>query len=58
MTEGDQDSLAEDVHADIRMICEQAAEAGRDEITGHQIIDALSASWDRLRVGRYELWEQ
>lgn len=55
------DSLAEDIRQDIAMLVGGAAEVSEqdeDGISGHAVLDALSRSWDRLRISRYRLWER
>jgi hypothetical protein len=47
-----------EVLADIELVVARAAEAPHiEEISGHRIVDALSDSWDQLRIGAWGLWE-
>lgn len=50
-----------DVNEDISMLVGNAAEIGEPDeqgISGHAVIDALSRTWDRLRISRFRLWER
>jgi hypothetical protein len=54
--------LEADVHKDIVMLVQHAAAEANSatqgvEISGHRIMDSLSRNWDRLRISRWQLWE-
>ena len=48
--------LKEDLMHDTRMILREAARAGGDEVSGHEIVNALSRSWTLLRVAASNIW--
>jgi hypothetical protein len=51
------DDLSRDTQEDINMLVRRAAGGTSGEVSAHRIVDALSKSWEDLRVGRYEIWE-
>jgi hypothetical protein len=53
-------TAVEYIAGDISTIVGAAVEDRRgenEEISGHAVINALSRSWDRLGISRFELWE-
>lgn len=48
--------LKEDLKHDTRMVLREAARAGGDEVSGHEIVNALSRSWTLLRVAASNIW--
>lgn len=49
-----------DMRQDISMLVRAAstAETDNEEVSAHDVIDALSSNWSNLRVGRHRLWQQ
>lgn len=48
--------LKEDLKHDARMVIQEAARVGGSEVTGHQIVDALSRTWESLRITAFDIW--
>jgi ribosomal protein L14 len=55
------DQIRADVGEDVAMLVKEAEPDRSDpnalEITGHAIIESLSRNWGKLKIGRYNLWE-
>ena len=52
------DRLAHDLKHDTNLLLESAASMRKDknEISGHDVIDALSKNWAELEVMKFDLW--
>ena len=54
------DSILEAAQGDVRLLISAAAsrvkEAGETEVSGHAVIDAISAIWPDLKLTHFQLW--
>jgi hypothetical protein len=48
--------LIEDLTSDLQTILGRAADSSRDEISGHDVVNALASSWEKLRTTGREIW--
>lgn len=53
-----QQQLAEDVAADAVSIVRSTEVQAEDEVTSHEVVDALSRSWGELRVANWRFWDR